>query len=351
MAKKYYSSNSAMAWKILALFLAIVLVAGTVTGIVFWQKGNIEFHPIGQEEVQESEEATGGATISDGTGNGISVKSTQIRAEEFSDYGVSALAESAYTLTVTVLPSGAGDTSVDYEVQFVNSSSTWAQGKKVSDYITVTPESDGALVATVECLQDFGEQIEIVVTSRDNPDASATCTCDYSKKVESVVIEFEKGDSTSHDFTLSADSTSYTFQEGDNFAEIASISCVYSDYTVDDTFTVSINANGNGGVLIGTDLSGKGYTSGSHNGLEIGDTINLGRNSVSYAFVYRNGMTGLNDFLNFFSENLTQAVYSFAVTASGTNSTYRISYPLYFSAETVKLAVNSISLDNDSFLF
>lgn len=92
------------------------------------------------------------------------------------------------TLKATVKPSYATNQKVDWNVAFVNSSSTWANGKTVTDYVTVTPTTDGALTANVSYFAAFGEQIKITVTSRNNPDATATCILDCQKVVASVSV-------------------------------------------------------------------------------------------------------------------------------------------------------------------
>ena len=87
------------------------------------------------------------------------------------------------TLTATVKPDSAADKTVDWSVAFVNPSSEWATGKTVTDYVTVTPSSDGSTTATVKCLQPFGEQIKVTVTSRTNANATASCTVDFSARL------------------------------------------------------------------------------------------------------------------------------------------------------------------------
>lgn len=87
------------------------------------------------------------------------------------------------TLQATVLPDNAANKKVDWSVSFKNPSATWAQNKEATDYINVTPSSDGSTLATVTCQLDFGAQILITVTSRDNTDAKATCTVDYARKL------------------------------------------------------------------------------------------------------------------------------------------------------------------------
>ena len=39
------------------------------------------------------------------------------------------------------------------------------------------------MTANVECLQAFGEQIEVTVTSRENAKATASCTVDYARRI------------------------------------------------------------------------------------------------------------------------------------------------------------------------
>lgn len=98
-------------------------------------------------------------------------------------------------LKATVYPETADNKAVDWEVSFVNPSSAWASGKNVSDYVKAVPESDGAAVATVECLQAFGERIKITVTSRANPLAKAECVLDYARRILDTAIYFPKEDS------------------------------------------------------------------------------------------------------------------------------------------------------------
>lgn len=134
------------------------------------------------ETMQTAQQNDGGAILGNGSGNGLRLMSTVIAKADYAANGVSPLAETAYTLTATVYPENASNKALDWSVSFVNASSSWATGKTVTDYVTVTPTSDGALTATVENLQAFGEQIQVKATSRDNPDAYATCTVDYLQR-------------------------------------------------------------------------------------------------------------------------------------------------------------------------
>ena len=213
-----YRDNSNIGWKILSLFLALVLVAGIITGVVFWQKGNIVFNPVEQEETDKKpEENNGGAVVGESTGNGVKVMSTKIAKEDYAANGISPLAETAYTLTATVLPADTTNKKVDWSIAFKNASSTWASGKTVTDYVTVTPSADGALTAVVACLQPFGEQIKVTVTSQDNAEAKAEVSVDYVKRLtgaglsiggNNTVVCSESG--TSYNVTLVEEYTAGT---------------------------------------------------------------------------------------------------------------------------------------------
>ena len=112
------------------------------------------------------------AAVIDGEGNAMVSGKTYAMPQRmvFSATAAEAVtASDGITLTATVSPETADNKAVDWAASFVNPSSSWASGKTVTDYVTVTPTSDGALTANVNCLKAFGEQIKVTVTSRVNP--------------------------------------------------------------------------------------------------------------------------------------------------------------------------------------
>ena len=66
----------------------------------------------------------------------------------------------------------------------------------MSEYVSVTPETDGSLNATVQCLKPFPRQLTLKVTTRDSVQNTASCTLDYIKRVNGV-----KNISSGTDFT------------------------------------------------------------------------------------------------------------------------------------------------------
>lgn len=91
-------------------------------------------------------------------------------------------------ITATITPDNATNKLVDWSLEWTNAESEFAQGKDVSDYMTITTAEDGALSATLTCLQAFGEQIKVKVVLRANNDITASATCDYVKRVESATV-------------------------------------------------------------------------------------------------------------------------------------------------------------------
>ena len=98
------------------------------------------------------------------------------------------------TITATVKPDNtAENTGIDWSIKWKNPSSSWAMGKVVTDYVTVTPKGNdyaASKTATLNNLQPFGEQIVVTATARDNPSVTATCTVDYVQKVTNFSLSF-----------------------------------------------------------------------------------------------------------------------------------------------------------------
>ena len=182
----------------------------------------------------------GGMIMGESEGNGVALTSSVIAPEDYAANGVSALAESAYTVTATITPSNAVDKTVDWSVSWVNAESEFATGKTVTDYVTVTPESDGALTATVECKQAFGEQIVLTVSSRVVSGVSATCNIDYSKRITLVNYSYGSSDDLlKYSFEDPATSFEYVGGNYTAFNNELGITPIYSVYTIEDTFTYS----------------------------------------------------------------------------------------------------------------
>ncbi len=88
------------------------------------------------------------------------------------------------TLTATIQPATVANKEVDWTVAWADSTGVG----DVTDYITVTPESDGSTNAIVTCYKPFTGDIVITVITRDGG-FTARCLCNYVGKPTSLTIE------------------------------------------------------------------------------------------------------------------------------------------------------------------
>lgn len=138
--------------------------------------------------------------------------------------------DSRYMLTATIDPADADEQTLEWSVAFKDLASSWANGKTVTNYVTVTPTSD-TKNANVNCLAPFGEQIIVTVTSVDNPEAQATCTCDYVMRAQSLVFELGEGGFDNISYSYSMEGTAHTIESE---LQITSMSMKATTSTVSD---------------------------------------------------------------------------------------------------------------------
>lgn len=180
---------------ILGGILALVIAGGVAAvgvlsnGFKDWNK--FKKDDTKQEQPMPPSEDSGGSDITAEASNGIRLMSMKLAPMQYAAYGVAANAESAYTVTATVYPEDAANKLLDWTVSFKNASSTWASGKKVTDYVTVTPSSDGAMTAVVQNIEAFGEQVVVKVTSRDNTSAYATLNVEYLQRTTGYTLSLD----------------------------------------------------------------------------------------------------------------------------------------------------------------
>lgn len=176
---------------ILALVIAggVAAVGVLSNGFKDWNK--FKKDDTNQEQPMPPSEDSGGSDITAEASNGIRLMSMKLAPMQYAAYGVAANAESAYTVTATVYPEDAANKLLDWTVSFKNASSTWASGKKVTDYVTVTPSSDGAMTAVVQNIEAFGEQVVVKVTSRDNTSAYATLNVEYLQRTTGYTLSLD----------------------------------------------------------------------------------------------------------------------------------------------------------------
>ena len=322
-----------------------------------------------EKQEQEEQENTDGETdtntgfesgndFMDVSSAGVALAYTNIAQEEFATYGVAEEAESAMVMTASISPSNATNVNLDWSVSFVNPASEWATGKTVTDYVTITEQSETTAVLTN--LLPFGEKIQMTVCVADNTAINAVATCDYVKKITSFSDELVLGKSSlvdgaflNYPYKDYNGTVYYTFL-GDTVKDKTNILCLYSGaYTVDDTFTFSYDVK---------------FTSAFVEALASIDKLALTCEADTYVkvtctecftFSYHTESPihwgasdgGFQYYLDFFVEAMAEIgvggrIGTVRITATGEYSSYEKEYPLVLAEECVTVPVTAVTLDN-----
>ena len=329
----YNNYNSGLGWKILSLFLALIIVAGVITGVVFWQKGNIVFNPVEQEQPND-EEDDGGAVINEGESNGIKLMSAKISPENYDEYGISPMAETAYQLTATIT------------IAFVNAESEWATGKTVTDYVTVTPTADGALTANVECLQAFGEQVRVTVTSRDNTSVKANATVDYTEKLSAVKATFGSTVLTN------GMTKSFDLDASGQPAEVWTFDYTTSAHTIADEYTTTVKISFADGVsavesAVGVEFTWAGETITS--GMPSFDKTFFDKVFVTESGAVSSNPTQYNKLVSALSAGVT--LFEVEVSTTGEYGSKTDTYEIKVTSDGLNIRVEGIELGDTSIIF
>lgn len=344
-----YKSNSNKFWTGFLAVLLVLVIAGTAAlvgvlsdGFKNWDK----FKP-DEEQTEQTEETAdnGGAIIGESVGSGVKVMSAKIAPENYAANGVSAQAETAYTLTATVLPEKASNKAVDWTVSFVNPVSAWATGKTVTDYVTVTPTADGALTANVECLQAFGEQIKVTVTSRNNADATATCLVDYAERVSGYTLTLSNGG-----VTISSSDPEYTVT-GNSSVSISKGEYTKTVGTIEENFTGTYVIRGNASFAANMSSIGVNATVKQVSGsvVPVGEDIFTSLYQLSpQGGTPFPSMNQLMDYANSHTDIPFAEVY---VHLEGEHSDYTCTFSLYGSSGIFTYEVESVSLNQSQIIF
>lgn len=173
MKDKTMKLSKQQIWKIVGVVaLVLLMISGIVLGIVFGIKSNTQTLQ-DDDPIQSSP-----LVITCESENGIMLASSE--ATTASDGTISK------DLTAIITPDNASNKNVSWSCAWENSSDSWASGKSVSSYISISPYEDNSLKATVVCKEAFGAPIVVTAHTTDGSNLSASCKCDYVKRVEKV---------------------------------------------------------------------------------------------------------------------------------------------------------------------
>lgn len=166
---------------VLATLLAIVVAATILLCVGFGVYGSDVSKWFKSQNNVEQNNISDPTVINTVTENGIALTSGE--AMVASDGTLSK------KLTATVTPANVEDVALDWSIAFADADSEWANGKNVTDYVTLTPSED-TLSANISLVAPFGAQIVVRATLRSDADLYAECTVDYLKRVEKIDIGF-----------------------------------------------------------------------------------------------------------------------------------------------------------------
>ena len=218
-----------------AIGLAAVVAAGVCLGAVFTRGNTAAPEDFGQQmQVTPS-----------GNDNGlISLAAVTTQNED---------GQTVQQITATVTPSDALNAIVDWSIAWGETQGSWGSGSQgdISDYLTITPTSDGALTADVECLAPFGTQAIITANIRGHEEISDTCTVDYVQKFETATANFTfTHTDPEKNFTWNLNGETVqtvefpsvdTFSDLDGYTASHTVTAVYSDVYTISTIPTSIS--------------------------------------------------------------------------------------------------------------
>ena len=207
MSNELYEHKRSDTIKWVLTLLAFILVGVMLAGII-----------LGWFEKSSSAEEQEQAAVIDGEGNAMdagtlyrmpekmtfTAAGSGIPLAQFGDpEGTTSTARAEVRIEAYVVPENANNREVDFSV-------AWGEGAQrsaepVTDYVTVTPESDGSRVATVACIKGFGDDIILItVTTRDGG-FQATCTVTFEGAPSSLKFMYNDTEySSSSEITVQA---------------------------------------------------------------------------------------------------------------------------------------------------
>ncbi len=207
MSNELYEHKRSDTIKWVLTLLAFILVGVMLAGII-----------LGWFEKSSSAEEQEQAAVIDGEGNAMdagtlyrmpekmtfTTAGSGIPLAQFGDpEGTTSTARAEVRIEAYVVPENANNREVDFSV-------AWDEGAQrsaepVTDYVTVTPETDGSRVATVVCIKGFGDDIILItVTTRDGG-FQATCTVTFEGAPSSLKFMYNDTEySSSSEITVQA---------------------------------------------------------------------------------------------------------------------------------------------------
>ncbi len=221
--------------KLISIIILILLIIGTGVGVIGyfsdgfknWDKFNFFKKPPATEETQ----SVGGSVLKPIMSNGVAFDCKRLTTPPENT-------DSAYTLTATITPDILENSTIIWSVKFSNLSSAWANGKEISDYLTLdkTVTNSGEQVIVI-CKQDFGEQILITASAEADATKKALCTVDYRKRIKDISYAFSYGGESVENVAADEDGVYRVDYTNINKNYTIVPTPIYSNYTIDVNYS------------------------------------------------------------------------------------------------------------------
>lgn len=213
------------------------------------------------------------------------------------------------TITATVMPADAPDKSVDWSIEWC----TPIEGKDISEYLTIEPESDGSLTATITAHKGFeGGSAYVTATTRVGG-FSATCLITYDGAPDSLVfVHNGKEISNTGTVTLTAGTTNEIKLDLKN--TLNAVGSKYGNYEI-----VKIQGQGRFTMTKQYIINGK-----------VTSSEDIVFNLEEGSYTYKNEISGGNSTLTITPEQFLTASVSgdvLTVKATRSESSYSSGYP------------------------
>lgn len=206
--------------------IAFILVAAVIAGVIGWRTSGFKDWTFGfgkpsvsapeNSDNTNGDETATGELVNVTEEKGIRLTSALIAPDSYSDYGIDAQADTAYTITASV-NDDAVDKSVVGAVSWSNSSSAWASGKNISDYATLTQIEEYGREFRLIIKQAFGEPITVKVASLLDSRIYGSCKVDYLKTVTSFTATLNPSLSSTAAGRIYVGNTDNTVQINPNY--------------------------------------------------------------------------------------------------------------------------------------
>ena len=335
---------------ILAFLVAAAIFFGVITdGFVNWDTSTwFKKDPADQ------------GTVMDGDGNAMNDSETVYNMPAKMVYTPSARGMTPATsvqVKAIIEPADATNQLVTWSIAFVDPEDSWANGKQVTDYVTITDTT--SLINTVTFKAAFGAQIRITVTSQDNPEYSATCTVDCAQKLTSTYVTYAAGSGLDGDAAVVLNNVGG--QPG-NWAMLKmfletevqkAASYTYNTtevYTIEDEYTTTVTIAPSAELLSAAQEISASATSGSYDA-----TAGIVPNTAFFAALLGEEFATVSNLYELGKVLDAQEVSEPFVVTVKTTSTYTEdktdTYYLAYTANSVGKPVTGIEIEDGEIIF